>query len=479
MPSFLFAVFLLSTTAAGCSSSAIGGSVSPELPEVSSHSCPPTSEEDNFLQTLFSIPQLPFINVSAQVKQNGFCPIPIEVEELKRRLRFDPETKLNASGLISSQGYPVENYEVPTIDGFLLGVQRIPHGKNNSHIKGPRPTVLLQHGLFACSTNWVSNMANESLGFILADAGYDVWLGNARGNTYSLKHLHLKKWQREFWMWSWDEMAKYDLPNMVDFILNATGHKQISYVGHSQGTTMGFAALSTNKDLESKINLFVALAPVANVSHMTSAMKLLTPPEVYIPLVDVLDDLHIYDFLAHNELFDIFANTVCDTKETVIFCEAVMFLFGGYSCQHMNASRVPVYVSNTPAGTSIWNLAHWSQIINSATFSMYDYGCKGNVDHYNQTTPPQYNVQDISIPVATFTGTKDVLSDPADVAQLLPQIRNLVFKKNIDTYGHLDFIWAFDAVTYIYQDVVKLLNTVSNGSLVDYSGHEVVKPVIQ
>ena len=84
----------------------------------------------------------------------------------------------------------------------------------------------------------------------------------------------------------------------------------------------------------------------------------------FIPIhpQDVLDDLHIYDFLAHNELFDIFANTVCDTKETVIFCEAVMFLFGGYSCQHMNASRVPVYVSNTPAGTSIWNLAHWSQV---------------------------------------------------------------------------------------------------------------------
>jgi predicted alpha/beta hydrolase len=38
---------------------------------------------------------------------------------------------------------------------------------------------------------------------------------------------------------SFDEMAKYDLPATVEFIVRKTGQEEISYVGHSQGTTIG------------------------------------------------------------------------------------------------------------------------------------------------------------------------------------------------------------------------------------------------
>lgn len=55
--------------------------------------------------------------------------------------------------------------------------------------------------------------------------------------------------------YSFDEMGKYDLPAMIDFALNVTGQQHIFYVGHSQGTTCMFAALSENPELNKKVSV--------------------------------------------------------------------------------------------------------------------------------------------------------------------------------------------------------------------------------
>ncbi|CAF1581484.1 unnamed protein product, partial [Rotaria magnacalcarata] len=75
--------------------------------------------------------------------------------------------------LIQSKGYPCEEHKVTTSDGYILGIFRIPHGRNASSLGRP---VLLQHGLLDAAATWVMNLPDQSLAYILVDAGYDVWL---------------------------------------------------------------------------------------------------------------------------------------------------------------------------------------------------------------------------------------------------------------------------------------------------------------
>ena len=101
--------------------------------------------------------------------------------------------------------------------------------------------VYLQHGLQDTSDTWIVNEEHLAPGFALANQGYDVWVGNTRGNLYSSPVLNPRV--KNFWDFSIDEMVKYDIPAAFEYIHEIT-HKKIHYVGHSQGTMIMFAALS-------------------------------------------------------------------------------------------------------------------------------------------------------------------------------------------------------------------------------------------
>lgn len=72
-------------------------------------------------------------------------------------------------------------------------------------------------------------------------------------------------------------MALYDLPATVDKILSVSGAKELFLVGHSQGGASGYAGLSTNATLASKVKMFAALAPAVLLNDMKSPMKMLAP----------------------------------------------------------------------------------------------------------------------------------------------------------------------------------------------------------
>ncbi|EEC00984.1 lysosomal acid lipase/cholesteryl ester hydrolase, putative, partial [Ixodes scapularis] len=159
------------------------------------------------------------------------------------------------SELISSKGYPVEEHNVITEDGYVLAIQRIPRGRvqYGNELSSSKTPVLFQHGFLGAASDYVINFPHQSLGFILADAGYDVWLGNFRGNTYS-SHINLSRDSSEFWNFSADEMASEDLPSTIDTVLKITGKKKLQCIGWSQGALIMFALLSEKPEYNKKVS---------------------------------------------------------------------------------------------------------------------------------------------------------------------------------------------------------------------------------
>ena len=72
---------------------------------------------------------------------------------------------------------------------------------------------------------------------------------------------------------SWDQMASFDLPAVIDYIKQHTKQEQLYYVGHSQGTMIAFAEFSSNQDLAKSVKKFFGLGPVSYLGNMESPLK--------------------------------------------------------------------------------------------------------------------------------------------------------------------------------------------------------------
>uniref|UniRef100_A0A8C8SBR5 AB hydrolase-1 domain-containing protein n=1 Tax=Pelusios castaneus TaxID=367368 RepID=A0A8C8SBR5_9SAUR len=326
------------------------------------------------------------------------------------------------------KGYPSEEYDILTADGYYLSTNRIPHGKENPQDTGPKLAVLLVHGLLLEGSNWVANLPNNSLGFVLADAGYDVWIGNSRGNTWSKRHQNLSIDQEEFWDFSFHEMAMYDLPALVDFILQKTGQQNLYYVGYSQGCTIAFIAFSVMPQLAQKIKIFFALAPAYTLNKI------------------MVNSLFIFsqimfgkkEFCLLSARLKSLTAKVCGTGLIDQLCiQALFFILGGFNGKNLNMV-FSFCVSKCLCSRSSSSL--------TATYALV-----------SKTTPPFYKIEDMRVPTAVWNGGHDLVTSPQDIAVLLPRITNLFFYEYFSDWTHVDFIWGLDATQRMYVEILELM----------------------
>ncbi|GFZ09854.1 hypothetical protein Acr_21g0004530 [Actinidia rufa] len=313
--------------------------------------------------------------------------------------------------LVGTRKKNLANAWVTTKDGYILSMQRMPMGRSGE--KSDKPPVLLQHGILIDASSWLLNSPDESLAFILADNGYDVWLVSTRGTKYSSGHTSLSPSDPAYWNWSWDELAAYDLPASFEYVHDETGQK-LHYVGHSLGTLMALAAFSQ----DNLLNMLRSAALFCPIAYLNQIPTL---------LAKVAADSFIAEFLKMNR--EAAAKLVED------ICQKT----------HSNCSNL------MPAFT----------VIRTGTIAMYDYGSEAaNNKQYGQPIPPVYNMTSIpnGVPLFLGYGGQDMISDVKDVHTLLDSLKDHDADKLVllyrEEYAHVDFVFGINANQVVYDPLM-------------------------
>ncbi|KAG8642237.1 triacylglycerol lipase 2 [Manihot esculenta] len=350
--------------------------------------------------------------------------------------------------MVETQGYICQEHKVTSEDGYILSLQRMPAERSGK--LADNPPVLLQHGLFSDGATWLSNSPDESLAFILADNGYDVWIANTRGSRFSRGHTSLTPNDPAYWDWTWDELAAHDLPAMFQYVHQQTGQK-LHYVGHSLGTLTALAALSQEK-LPNMLRSAALLSPIAYLNQITS---LLTKAAADAFLAEDIYWLGLREFAPQGQATSKLLEDIC--SEPGVNCTNLWTAFTGPNCC-LNSSKI---LDNPSQPTATKNMIHLSQMIRTGTIAMYDYGNEeDNMKHYKQSTPPVYNMKSIpkDFPLFLSYGEKDSLSDPTDVGVLLQNLKDHDGDKltvlSVENYAHLDFVEGVNANKLVYHPIM-------------------------
>lgn len=337
-------------------------------------------------------------------------------------------------------GYDVESRIVRTSDDYLLTLHRIhkPGVPRNGRV------VYLHHGLLMCSEIWVTMVEKErNLPYVLHDLGYDVWLGNNRGNKYSSKHLHRGVSTEAFWDFSIDEFALFDIPDSINYILRETGKPSLVYIGFSQGTAQAFASVSVTPDLNQKVERIIAISPAT------------TPKGLHSKFLDI--------FLksSPNMLYLLFSRKVL--MPSVLFWQKILYppffdlsidvsnyMLFNWRLHNIDKVQKICSYAHLYSTTSVKTVVHWFQIILSKTFQMY---------HNNSTlsllVPMAYPLKNISVPIHLIYGSIDSLVDIHVMEDQLPA--KYTTSHLVAAHEHLDNLWGRDVSTEVFPLVLSAL----------------------
>ncbi|KAF8246110.1 alpha/beta-hydrolase, partial [Wilcoxina mikolae CBS 423.85] len=396
-----------------------------------------------------------------------------KVREKERREKKEKEVLICDIGFYArKEGLEAEVYTVETEDGFLLELHHIFDPNDPPYYAEPtekqegeyerrrngkpgrrRYPVLLIHGLLQSAGAYCVN-DSDSLAFYLVRCGYDVFLGNNRCG-FSPRHTVLHYSDPRMWAWNIRQMGILDLPAFINPILSLTHFPKLALIAHSQGTTQTFVALAKQQrpDLGEKISVFCSLAPAVYAGPLIDKfyfkfMKIIPPSAFRI----------VFGIHAFIPFMMLMHRIVPGKLYGELGYRVFWFLFGWTDTRWDRGLRnrffqfAPVFVS---AETMRWWLGRECFARHKCVLSTRtpdgDSPERGGGSWFDRRFPK----------LAMWVCGSDDLVDGRKLIRRFeegkePEVE-VVWKKVIEEYEHLDVVWAVDARKKVFEEVAEVV----------------------
>lgn len=262
---------------------------------------------------------------------------------------------------------------------------------------------------------------------------------------------------KQFWDFSFVETYQDDKAN-IEYIRQETGQDKIIFVGHSEGFTTMITALSTEEAewYKQRVSLVVGLAPVSRLDNIgTGLLRVLGANGLSIGLVKLFGINEWFAPTFWNNLKFVYA---CDYFP--IICESSLKYISDGDPSVNDRALLRIYMGHFPGGLSVKTLDHELQIYQAKKFQYYDFGTKGNLEHYGTETAPEIPLHKVDgMPIAMFVGNSDLLGDVKDNEWLREQLGSNVIHYQVYDYGCSTFYIGKDMV-YL-EDLVRVMRPYS------------------
>lgn len=381
---------------------------------------------------------------------------------LKNSKALDVVNASHIQDIVRLSGYIVKEHVVTTGDGYLLVLHKL---EKPTSSKSGGKVVYFHHGLLTNSELFVIGSEHKkNLLYILVDLGYEVWLGNNRGNKYSRKHLTILARDEKFWNFSLDEFASYDIPNSINYIRGFYNQeKLVNYIGFSQGCSQLFAALSLTPSLNKSLDTFIGLSPALIPKSSNSIFDIIVAKSannnnfLY----------HIFGRKAVLPSVSFWSSVFYSTVYQRIIDISLNLLFGWSGSKVEEKQKVCGY-PHLFSNSSVKSLIHWFQIIHSGRFQMFDES-EGGLAYFSARSKlkscrvaPFPIGHHLDVKTVLFYGTNDQFVDLEETEKLITgeneKMKTQLTSVVCEGYEYMDTLWASDVYEKVFAKVLQVLS---------------------